>query len=93
AMILSAAAMPFVDTTALESLKQLVKAYRKRNITFLVSNACGQPQKILQLALGDSLPEESLTAPWTTEECVRWLAGQAQLAKDLDISGLCGVGV
>ncbi|OLQ12658.1 hypothetical protein AK812_SmicGene3459 [Symbiodinium microadriaticum] len=61
-----AAAMPFVDTTALESLKQLVKAYRKRtfsedrgNITFLVSNACGQPQKILQrlvlLALGDSL--------------------------------------
>lgn len=82
AMILSAAAMPFVDTTALESLKQLVKAYRKRNITFLVSNACGQPQKILQLALGDSLPEESLTAPWTTEECVRWLAGQAQLAKE-----------
>ena len=20
-------------------------------------------------------PEESLKAPWTTEECVRWLAG------------------
>eukprot|EP00434_Breviolum_minutum_P016740 symbB.v1.2.014763.t1/scaffold1084.1/size139254/2 len=55
AVILSAAAMPFVDTTALESMKQLLLSYTKRNIAFLVSNVSGQPQRILQHVLADLL--------------------------------------
>eukprot|EP00913_Durusdinium_trenchii_P017325 g16293.t1 len=69
AVILSAAAMPFVDTTALESMKQLLLSYTQRNIAFLVSNVSGQPQKILQHVLGDLLPEGCLTSSWTTEDC------------------------
>eukprot|EP00913_Durusdinium_trenchii_P017326 g16293.t2 len=65
AVILSAAAMPFVDTTALESMKQLLLSYTQRNIAFLVSNVSGQPQKILQHVLGDLLPLgwESMQSP------------------------------
>ncbi|CAK9038115.1 Sulfate transporter 4.1 [Durusdinium trenchii] len=81
AVILSAAAMPFVDTTALESMKQLLLSYTQRNIAFLVSNVSGQPQKILQHVLGDLLPEGCLTSSWTTEDCVRYLSKQAAEAE------------
>lgn len=74
AVILSAAAMPFVDTTALESMKQLLLSYTKRNIAFLVSNVSGQPQRILQHVLGDLLPDGCLTSSWTTEDCVKYLS-------------------
>jgi len=74
AVILSAAAMPFVDTTALESMKQLLLSYTKRNIAFLVSNVSGQPQRILQHVLADLLPDGCLTSSWTTEDCVKYLS-------------------
>lgn len=94
AMILSAAAIPFVDTTALEALKQLLDAYTKRHITFLFANACGQPQKILKHEFGSLLtasgepllPYDSLESSWTCEDCVQWLAEEekksVQLSKE-----------
>eukprot|EP00931_Biecheleriopsis_adriatica_P062354 TRINITY_DN37558_c0_g1_i1.p1 TRINITY_DN37558_c0_g1~~TRINITY_DN37558_c0_g1_i1.p1 ORF type:complete len:737 (+),score=108.51 TRINITY_DN37558_c0_g1_i1:45-2255(+) len=78
ALVLSAAAIPFVDTTALESLKQLIAAYQKRNVAFLVANASGQPQKILQHVLGDMLPEACLNNPWSTQECVNFFSGSEE---------------
>ncbi|CAE8628069.1 unnamed protein product [Polarella glacialis] len=73
ALILSAAAISLVDTTALEALRQTMEACSRRNVAFLVSNASGQPQRILQHVLSDMLPQDSLTSSWTTEECVKFL--------------------
>ncbi|CAJ1357755.1 unnamed protein product [Effrenium voratum] len=68
AIVLSAAAVGFVDTSALEALVVLMDAYQKRHIALLVAHASGQPRQILNHTLGDVLPAGSLTTPWTVEE-------------------------
>ncbi|CAJ1400177.1 unnamed protein product [Effrenium voratum] len=76
AIVLSAAAVGFVDTSALEALVVLMDAYQKRHIALLVAHASGQPRQILNHTLGDVLPAGSLTTPWTVEECVQYLLAQ-----------------
>mmetsp|Transcript_2562 Transcript_2562/g.6515 ORF Transcript_2562/g.6515 Transcript_2562/m.6515 type:complete len:727 (-) Transcript_2562:71-2251(-) len=72
-IVLSAAAIPFVDTTALDALRQTIVAYHQRNIFFLVSNATGQPKRIFEHEIAHLLPEECLANSWETERCVRFL--------------------
>eukprot|EP00930_Biecheleria_cincta_P029701 TRINITY_DN2062_c0_g1_i1.p1 TRINITY_DN2062_c0_g1~~TRINITY_DN2062_c0_g1_i1.p1 ORF type:complete len:696 (-),score=120.92 TRINITY_DN2062_c0_g1_i1:142-2193(-) len=76
AIILSAAAMPLVDTTAVQALQSLVQAYDSRNIAFLVANATGQPAQIFQDVLGDKLPADLLQSSATVQECVDYLNEQ-----------------
>ena len=73
-IILSAAAVPFMDTSAVEALGMMLEAYRKRKIAFLIAHASGQPRQILLHVLGDYMPEGCLATPWTVEECVQFLA-------------------
>eukprot|EP00439_Symbiodinium_sp_Y106_P085538 s562_g28.t3 len=75
-IILSAASLPFMDTSAVEALGMMFEAYRKRKIAFLIAHASGQPRQILLHVLGDYMPEGCLTTPWTVEECVQFLLRQ-----------------
>ncbi|CAL1150841.1 unnamed protein product [Cladocopium goreaui] len=69
AIILSFAAVSFLDTSALEALQTMIDAYSKRNIGLLVAHASGQPCQILKHALGEYFPEHCLTTPWSVEDC------------------------
>eukprot|EP00928_Gymnodinium_smaydae_P099677 TRINITY_DN9578_c0_g3_i1.p1 TRINITY_DN9578_c0_g3~~TRINITY_DN9578_c0_g3_i1.p1 ORF type:complete len:714 (+),score=113.12 TRINITY_DN9578_c0_g3_i1:87-2228(+) len=74
AIIFSAAAMPLIDTTAIEALRQLLQAYSQRNIAFLFANVSGQPQRILQHEVrAGLLPAGSLESSWTCQDCMKWL--------------------
>eukprot|EP00913_Durusdinium_trenchii_P001830 g1696.t1 len=53
AIILSFAAVSFMDTSALEALSTMIEAYAKRNIVLLVAHASGQPR---QLQAGSRAP-------------------------------------
>merc|ERR1712018_544976 len=58
AIILSAACMPFVDTTAAQGLRQLIEAYQKRNVRFLIANAHGEVAHIIRRVMQDLLPKK-----------------------------------
>mmetsp|Transcript_58839 Transcript_58839/g.182766 ORF Transcript_58839/g.182766 Transcript_58839/m.182766 type:complete len:695 (-) Transcript_58839:114-2198(-) len=68
AVVLSAAAMPFVDTTAIQALRQTIENYRQRNISFMVANASGQPARIFKQVLVDLL--EAKHFDLTVQECI-----------------------
>ncbi|CAK9058538.1 unnamed protein product [Durusdinium trenchii] len=89
AIILSFAAVSFMDTSALEALSTMIEAYAKRNIVLLVAHASGQPRQLLMHALGDGFPENSLSTPWTVEECVQHLLQQQLQAQEFhrEVSG------
>jgi len=78
ALILSASAMPFIDTTALDALKQMAADYLKRNVVFMVANAVGQPRTILKHVLGDALPPGSLQDSWSVQECIAYFLQPAE---------------
>jgi len=87
AIILSFAAVSFLDTSALEALQIMIDAYSKRNIGLLVAHASGQPCQILKHALGEHFPEHCLTTPWSVEECVQHLLlQQKQVIAENDLA-------
>lgn len=79
AVILSAAAMPFVDTTAIQALKQTIENYHQRNISFLIANASGQPSRIFKQVLKDLLPA---TYGFTVEESLQYLLQEEEKMLD-----------
>jgi len=85
ALILSAAAMPFIDTTALDALRQMLQDYHKRNVVFMVANATGQPQRILKHVLSDFLPAASMEDCWTVQECIQHFLADEPRPEELGV--------
>jgi len=63
-IILSAAAIPFMDTTAVLTLEEMIKSYAERGILFFAANTFGQTGRIianrLEEKMSDRLKTESL---------------------------------
>merc|ERR1712194_697141 len=74
-IIMSAAAISFVDTTAIQCLQELLKAYKKRGVTFVIANSFGQAGRAFQSGLAkdekgnDLLPADSINRFCHVEDC------------------------
>jgi len=60
AVVLSASAVPFVDATALEVLKEIFVSLAARNILFFISGAHGQARLLMEQVLGHLLRQDDL---------------------------------
>lgn len=47
-IIFSAQAVPFMDTTAIQALEEMVKAYNQRKILFFIANTFGQSGRLIE---------------------------------------------
>jgi len=65
-IILSAAAIPFMDTTAVSTLEEMIRAYAERGILFFAANTFGQTGRViadrLELQMSSKLKTDRLKA-------------------------------
>eukprot|EP00415_Alexandrium_ostenfeldii_P001042 UN1042 len=80
--------MPFVDTTAIQALKQTIENYTERNISFLIANASGQPARIFKQVLGDLLPDKTWDGSFTVSECCAYLKDEEDKKFAISSEGL-----
>eukprot|EP00928_Gymnodinium_smaydae_P013717 TRINITY_DN14983_c0_g1_i2.p1 TRINITY_DN14983_c0_g1~~TRINITY_DN14983_c0_g1_i2.p1 ORF type:complete len:650 (+),score=91.72 TRINITY_DN14983_c0_g1_i2:301-2250(+) len=53
AIIFSAIAVPFMDTTAAQSIERCIKTYRDRNVLFFIANTFGQTGRLVTMQIED----------------------------------------
>jgi len=88
-IVMSAAALPLVDTTAIQALHHLIVSYKKRGVVFLIANASGEPQRLFEevLVKDHLLPERCLEGNWSVEDCIQHMkeadsrAGKARVGR------------
>uniref|UniRef100_A0A7S2PKC6 STAS domain-containing protein n=1 Tax=Zooxanthella nutricula TaxID=1333877 RepID=A0A7S2PKC6_9DINO len=57
-IILSAAAIPFIDTTATSTLQEMIKSYSERRILFFIANTFGQAGRFVSDKIEESMEKE-----------------------------------
>jgi len=87
AIVLSASAVPFVDTTAIQALRSMLEAYKKRGVTFLIANGFGQAGRTFQHLLGHLLPRESLERFCDVSACIELIEQQGERPERTPLRG------
>ena len=77
-IVLNAAAVPFVDTSALQALQAMLEGYHKRGVIFVFANTVSQAGRVFQRELGHLLPPESLAAFFSVEDSVGLIESRIQ---------------
>jgi high affinity sulfate transporter 1 len=89
AIVLMAASVPFVDSTALMAFKTMVEAYADRGVHFLIAKAAGQPKRFFlhvyskesegpagaHTFAADAV-KTCVEGDFSVEDCIAWLQNQ-----------------
>ncbi|CAK0868710.1 unnamed protein product, partial [Prorocentrum cordatum] len=86
AIVLMAASVPFVDSTALMAFKTMVEAYADRGVHFLIAKAAGQPKRFFlhvyseesrgppgAHAFAADAVRTCVDGDFSVEDCIAWL--------------------
>jgi len=86
-IVMSAASLPLVDTTAIQALHHLMTSYKKRGVKFLIANASGEPQRLFEevLVKDNLLPERCLEGNWSVEDCIQHMKSADSKAGELQV--------
>lgn len=81
-IVVSCSSVPWVDSTALKILKDLITNFKNRNILFYIANASGQAQCIFEKELKGLLPE-GIECDVVVQECVEDLSNREKKRRAL----------